>query len=97
MNKELNVTTMKRGLLLTATSLFAVSINASEQLMEQSTQLDVPNIIGSSALHEFISNDRMYYFPVPVDYRALYKNIAQSEWYVRAHHHASLGDEMLIE
>jgi len=98
MNRELSVTTMKKGLLLTATSLFAMSINASEQLVGQSTQFDyVPNILSSSALQEFISNDAMYYFPVPVDFRALYKVITQSEWYTRAHHQASISEEMLIE
>ncbi len=88
---------MKRGVLLTATSLVAVSINASEIVTESTHFYSNPCYLESSALVQYMSNDSIYYYPVPVDYRALYKKITQSEWYVKAHKDASIGDEMPIE
>ena len=88
---------MKRGVLLTATSLVAVSINASEIVTESTHFYSNPCYLESSALVQYMSNDSIYYYPVPVDYRALYKSIAQSKWYITSHENKSLGEEMRIE
>ena len=97
MNKTQSYTSMKRGVLLTATSLVAVSINASNTVTASTYSYFVPCNLESSALVEYMSNASIYYYPVPVDYRALYKKITQSEWYIQAHRDASIGDEMPIE
>lgn len=89
---------MKEGMLLVATSFAAISVSASNQARENSTFfVDISSHLESSVLKEYMSNDLMYYFPIPIDYRALYKKIAQSKWYVNTHRDKSLGEEMQIE
>lgn len=98
MSNTQNFANVHVGMLLTATSLVVGSFNASNVHAYVTTSfLSLDSRFESLNPARYISNDSIYYYPVPTDYRALYKSIAQSKWYITSHENKSLGEEMRIE